>query len=197
MAGSASWPSLRVGLLAVALTVPALVDVASADSGSGAPVSRDCFHELLHGKSAEITCEFPVRMTDEELAQVRKATRDILRDAHCAMTIRIERRLLDDAIRAVDHVFQAPAQPVACDVVTSRGGFPIAFTFAPRVEFKDGAAIKASPVMADVTGVSRILSWPVVTYVNHSREIRDGMLQVVNAYLKKYGTRTQASVAGR
>ena len=112
------------------------------------------------------------------------------------MTIRIERRLIDEALGAADHVFQAPAQPVTCDVVTSKSTFPITFTFAPRVEFKDGAAVKASPVMDGVTGVSRILSWPVVTYVNHSREIRDGMLQVVNAYLKKYG-KQPTRAAGR
>lgn len=195
------WTDLRSLLAAAALVASALTGIAAvghAKSVTPAPsVSHDCFHELVHGQSAEIICMFPVRMTDEELASVRKATRDVLQDARCTMSIRIKRRLLDDAIQASDHVFQAPAQPVACEVMTSKGTFPITFTFAPRVEFKDGAAVTASPVMADVTGVSRILSWPVVAYVNHSREIRDGILQVVNAYLKKYGPRTHADAAGR
>ena len=157
-----------------------------ATSAAQPSADRDCFQELTRGRDAEIACVFPVRMTDEELASVRKATHDLLRDARCAMTIRIPRRLIDDAVRAHDHVFQAPAQPVTCDVVTSKSTLPITFTFAPRVEFKDGQAVGASPIMADVTGVSRVLSWPVVTYVNHSRDIRDGMIQVVNAYLNKY-----------
>jgi hypothetical protein len=181
----------------VALVAGSATRSAASSPSSQAPAAeRDCFHELVHGKGPEIVCTFQVRMTDEELAGVRKATRDLLQDARCSMTVRIERRLIDEALGAADHVFQAPAQPVACDVTTSKSSIPITFTFAPRVEFKNGVAVKASPGMDGVTGVSRILSWPVVAYVNHSREIRDGMLQVVNAYMQRYGQKP-ARAAGR
>jgi hypothetical protein len=137
-----------IALAGTVLAAGAATRSAASSQSSPVPVAeRDCFHELVHGKGSDIACTFPVRMTDEELAGVRKATRDLLQDARCLMTIRIERRLIDEALGAADHVFQAPAQPVTCDVVTSKNTFPITFTFAPRVEFKDGTAVKASPVM--------------------------------------------------
>jgi len=148
---------------------------------------RDCFQQLIDARDPVIACTFPVAMTPEELAQVRKITRDVLRDAHCLMTIRIERRLVDDAMSdPLDHEFAAPAQPVACEVETSSRKLPINFTFAPRVTFKGGVAVSASPGMADVTGVPRVLSWPVQTWVNNSGSIRRNMLLVINAFMKQF-----------
>ena len=134
----------------------------------------------------------PVRMTEEELASVRQATRGILQDATCTMSISIERRLIDQAMSTPDTTFEAPPQPVACTVKTAKSDLAITFTFAPRVEFKVGTAVKATPGMAAVKGVSRLLSWPVTLYVNRSKEIEQGMLQVVNAYLKRYGLKATA-----
>lgn len=187
--------SVAVLLLSGAAVIAGVPVTPTTAAPPAAVADRDCLAELIEGRGAEIACTFPVRMTDAELEQVRKATRDLLRDARCAMTIRIERRLVTEAVAASDHVFQAPPQPVACDVITARGALAITFTFAPRVEFKGGEAVMASPMMADVAGVSRVLSWPVVTYVNHSSEIRQGMLQVVNAYLRHQ--RTKHARAGR
>ena len=174
----------RAGALAIA---GMLLMVSGSASARPRDQDQDCFAQLTGGQTDRIVCEFPVRMTPDELAQVRRATREVLQDANCLMTIDIERRLIDSALAAPDGVFDPPPQPVACEVKTEKSSFPISFTFAPRIEFKGGQAVKASPMMGNVTGVSRILSWPVVTYVNASRQIRDSMLQVVNAYIKHYG----------
>jgi hypothetical protein len=163
----------------------------SALAGTGA--SQDCLTELIHGRKEVISCTFPIRMTEQELESIQKTTRGLLTDASCAMQVSVARKTVDDAISTQDHVFVAPPQPVTCEVMTTKGNFPIAFTFAPRVEFKAGEAVKATPGMADVTGVSRVLAWPVVTWVNSAGLIEKGMLDVVNAYLRRYGPRATAS----
>lgn len=171
--------------------------VEPATAAPPAAVAPDCFEQLIKGAGAVIECAFPVAMTDTDREGIRKATRGLLLDATCTMQMRIERATLQAALAADDTVFQAPPQPVSCDVTTKGSQRTITFTFAPRVEFKGGTAVKASPVMAGVQGVTRLLSWPVVAYVNHARDIEQGMLQVVNAYIAKFGRTATPARSGR
>ena len=54
---------------------------------------------------------------------------------------------------------------------------------APKVTIKDSIAVQATPGLNDVKGVSRIISVPVVAYVNRAGFLRDGMLKVINAWM--------------
>lgn len=147
----------------------------------------DCFEQLQSGKEPVIACEFPTRLTADERADLQRITRGVLQDASCLVAISIERRLVDAALAARDHVFEAPPQPVTCKVVTQERAFTISATFSPRVVIKEGIATEATPGMSGVNGVSRLLSWPVIQYVNHSGRVRDGLLRIVNAYFAFYG----------
>lgn len=150
----------------------------------------DCVDQLLKGASKEIACTLPLQMSEKELAELRKASRDILKDASCVLTIKIERALISTAVANADnHLFESPPQPVSCEIKTNETMIPVTFTFAPRVEFKGGQAVKATAGMANVNGVSRLLSLPVVAFVNSSRHVETGMLETVNAYLR-YVART-------
>jgi hypothetical protein len=182
-------PYLKVVQAAGALTFVLVAHSASAATGA----RQDCLTELIYGRKDVISCTFPTRMTQQELESIQKTTRGLLTDASCAMEVSVARKAVDDAVATADHVFQAPPQPVTCEVLTTKGNFPVAFTFAPRVEFKAGQAVKASPGMASVTRVSAVLAWPVVTWVNRAGLIEKGMLDVVNAYLRRYGPRATAS----
>ncbi len=173
-------------LALIALTVPA-----EAAKPAAAPIAapNDCFADLMGGKSPDIVCTFPVRMTEEERAELEKTTRGYFKGATCMVSIRIDRALVAVTVDAVDHVFQAPPQPVTCDVTGQLSDkeppktFPITGTFAPRVVLKDGRAIEATPGLGNITGVPRVVSWPVETWVNRGGTVRDGMLQVINAWL--------------
>ncbi|KAB2849746.1 MAG: hypothetical protein F9K44_07040 [Hyphomicrobiaceae bacterium] len=167
---------------------------ATVASSSGASAQdRDCIHQLIKENGREIACTLPLQMTEKDLADLRKASRDILQDASCVLTIKIERALISDAVaNAQMHVFESPPQPVACEIKTKETAIPVSFTFAPRVEFKDGQAIRATPGMANVSGVSRLLSLPVVVFINSSRHVETGMLETVNAYLR-YVSSTKAA----
>lgn len=115
---------------------------------------------------------------------MRRLTRNFFQDASCKVEVNVDRALIEEAVTKLNHVFEAPPQPVACQVHTKTSIFPIRSTFSPRVVFKDGVATEATPGMGKVVGVSRVLSWPVRAWINRSDIIKKGMLQVINAYLQ-------------
>ena len=177
------------GLAVIATVVMQLhgLPVAEAAPPSQTPeqMEADCWQQFMESRSPEISCGFPAVMEKADREQVQKITRQLLKDAQCQITIKLERALLDAAVEAPDNTFIAPPQPVACEIDTSRGKLPVAFTFAPKIEIKGGKAIKATPGMANVTGVNSWLAWPVTAYINASGSIQDVMLRVVNAYLER------------
>ena len=55
-----------------------------------------------------------------------------------------------------------------------------------------GVAVDATPGLADVKGVTRVISLPVELWVNKGSTVRDGMVKVVNAYKQQYGPQVNA-----
>lgn len=174
---------IAAALGAAGLLVPAVAafPVAAKPPAAGlAP--QNCLHELATGRGPEIVCQYPAWLADQERNDLRRITREMLQDARCMVSIRIDRRVVEEALRQPDHVFVAPAQPVTCEIVTKDSSFPITGTFAPKVVFKAGRAVEGSPNLANVQGVNRYLAWPVVQYVNSSSYIRGEMLRMINLY---------------
>ena len=153
------------------------------------PPSPDCFEAFLSETGEEIRCVFPTRMSADEKAEIEKVTRGLLKDASCEVEIKLPRKLVAEALAATgDHVFEAPAQNSRCEVVTAKATFPVAMTFAPKVTFKAGIAIEATPNLDNVTGVPKALWWPVAYWVNSSSMIEETTLKIVNAVKRRYGT---------
>lgn len=158
--------------------------MAADESSAAGPerLSEDCFDELENGTADEIACLFPIRLSDDERAQLKAGSRGFIENVGCTLTVRIARREVEAAIWAAELVFQSPEQPVVCTVTTPRGNFDVTATFAPRVAFKGDKAIDATPGLGNVTGVSRVLSWPVVLFVNRWPSVRSGLMRIVDAY---------------
>lgn len=146
------------------------------------PLSEDCFAEVEQGQGPEIACLFPMRPSAEERAELEKGSRGYVKNFDCRLTIRIARAEIDKALAAVDYIFKSPKQPVVCTITTHKSTFDVTATFAPEVTFKNGVAITATPGLADVKGITRVISWPVVQFVNRWPSVREGMLLIVNAY---------------
>lgn len=158
---------------------------ASAQAGDQDPrhiTQRNCFTELAHGTSETFVCDYPAWLTDAEKADLKRITREYVQDASCRVSVKIERRLVMQGLAAETFVFQAPPQPVQCEVWTQDAMVPISGTFAPRVVFKDGAAVEATPGLGNITGVSKYLAWPVLQYVNRSPSIQAEMIKMINDY---------------
>ncbi len=145
-------------------------------------LSEDCFAEVETGTGPDIACLFPMRPSPEERAELETGSRGYVKDFNCRLTVRIARAEIDKALAAVDYSFKSPEQPVVCTITTYKSTFDVTATFAPEVTFKNGVAISATPGLSNVKGISRVISWPVVQFVNRWPSVRDGMLTIINAY---------------
>ncbi len=155
-----------------------------ARTSANRPESKNnCFWELARGLGSELVCEYPVWLAEKEREEMRRLTRDMLNDAQCTVSVRISRGLLAHMLTEADYTFEAPPQPVTCDLTTKENSIAISATFSPRIIIKESIAIDATPGMANVTGVSGYLAWPVVEYVNRSATVRTEMLKMINSYL--------------
>ena len=166
-----------LALAAVACTA-ATAEPAQAD----AALPEDCFELLEKGTGAEIACAVPLRLSPTEQEELEKGSRGYVKNVACTLTIRIARGDIDRAIGASELVFESPAQPGACSVTTRKSTFDITGTFAPRIVIRGDIAVEATPGLADVKGVTRFISWPVVQFVNRWPSVKSSMLQIVNAY---------------
>lgn len=179
-------PALQLAVVVLALGIPAI------SSGTAQPARRDleCFRQLIDGKGTDIVCELPTRLTQRERDDLRAVTRDPGFDVTCNVSIRIARKLVEDAARATGaHVFTSPPQPVECEIVTKAGKIPIKAQFAPRVVFENGKAVDGSPGLQQVGGASAAIAWPVIQYVNRSGVTRQTMLKVINALKDQHGAK--------
>lgn len=176
-----------------AVLVVGVAGITGAATGAiaGEPIS--CFQALRASSGARLVCKHDAWMTDQERDDLEKLTRGFLLDARCSVSVNMEQRLVDEAMVASDRVFEAPPQPVTCLLQTSQGPMTIGGTFAPRVVFKDGFAVDASPVLANVTGVNSYLAWPVVAYVNAAPPIKSEMTAMINLFRAKLNQRQRAS----
>ncbi len=180
---------LPAALIAAPVAMPVHAESAAAPA---APSQADCFEELRRDGGRDFACTYPAWLTEQERADLEKVTRGYLKNARCLVSIRIERARLAQAMVAPDLEFQSPPQPVSCDITTSSSTFTIKATFAPRVVFKGGEAIEATPGRGGVEGVNKYLAWPVVQYVNRAPGIRADMLKVINGYRNYVRAQRQA-----
>lgn len=154
-------------------------------SEAGTGTLESCLAAVVDAGTPEISCTYLALLNEEERADMQRLSRGLLQDARCSVKVRIARSLVTPALTLPNHVFEAPPQPVHCDIKTKSGGFQVEGTFAPRVVFKNGLAAEATPLLANVTGINRYLAWPLVQYVNRSGRIRDGMIAIINAMRPK------------
>ena len=178
------------GLFGLVLVALGVLLVPSAIEAASLRAPRNCFQELARGQGADIVCEYPASLAQRERDELRRLTRELLQDARCTVAIRVQRSLVAQAMSERDHTFEAPPQPVACEILTSQQPFLIEATFSPRVVIKDCVAVDATPGMANIKGVNSYVAWPVVEYINRSETVRTEMIRMINAYLElRQGTR--------
>ncbi len=158
------------------------INLMSATASAAGDPPADCYAEFETGRGAEIACRVPLTLSEEERAELEAGSRGYVTDLTCTLTIRIDRALVEEAIMAADMAFESPEQPVACTIATPKRTWDITGTFAPKILIKNDEAVEATPGLGNVLGVTRVLSWPVVQFVNRWPSVRSGMLQVVNAY---------------
>lgn len=188
----------RLGVIRVLGPLSTLLCLVTPLSAADPPQGRvleDCLNALSDTANPSISCTYRALLTEDERADIRRLTRDIVLDAYCRVDVKIDRGLVTPALGTADHAFVAPPQPVSCDIKTNSSLITITGTFAPTVTFKDGVAVDGSPGLANVTGVNAYLAWPVVQYVNRAPGIRRDMLAMINAYKSARKPETRAALS--
>lgn len=153
-----------------------------AGAASDAAARPDCFEQLENSTTSEISCAVPLELSETERAELEAGSRGYVKNVACTLTVRIARDEVEAALAATDVEFQSPEQPVVCHIETHKSAFDVTATFAPRFVVRGDVAVEATPGLGNVKGVSRVISWPVVQFVNRWPSIRSGLLQIVNAY---------------
>jgi hypothetical protein len=180
------------GLAAVLLIAAMTGDTGPALKPPPPSLSEDCFAEIETGTAPEIACLFPISPSPQEREELEKGSRGYVKDFTCRLTVRISRAEIDKALTATDYVFTSPEQPVVCTITTYKSTFDVTATFAPEATFKNGVAVSTTPGLGNVKGISRIVSWPVVQFVNRWPSAREGMLTIINAYKQHKNAKSPA-----
>lgn len=169
----------RFRLLAAAAALPLALAASVLRAGDG---GEACLEALRDPEAASIACDVRFTLPAEERGTVRALTAGILRDASCLAAIDMPR---EDFVRALlrEDLLEVPRQPVVCEIATEDEPIATRFTLSPKVWFAGGRAVRATPDMADLTGLPALLAGLVEDWVNESDAIEEAMVDAVNDYL--------------
>lgn len=169
----------RFRLLAAAAALPLALAASVLRAGDD---GEACLEALRDPEAASIACDVRFTLPAEERGTVRALTAGILRDASCLAAIDMPR---EDFVRALlrEDLLEVPRQPVVCEIATEDEPIAARFTLSPKVWFAGGRAVRATPDMADLTGLPALLSGLVEDWVNESDAIEEAMVDAVNDYL--------------
>ena len=95
--GEAEACGLRGRAHRLAIATLATSSLASPLSAADAPQGRaleDCLNALSDAGSPAISCSYRAELTQDERADIRRLTRDILQDATCRVEVKIDRAIV-------------------------------------------------------------------------------------------------------
>ena len=169
----------RLRFLAAAAALPLALAASVLRAGDD---GEACLEALRDPEAASIACDVRFTLPAEERGTVRALTAGILRDASCLAAIDMPR---EDFVRALlrEDLLEVPRQPVVCEIATEDEPIAARFTLSPKVWFAGGRAVRATPDMADLTGLPALLAGLVEDWVNESDAIEEAMVDAVNDYL--------------
>lgn len=144
----------RFRLLAAAVALSLVAGAGAARAGDD---GEACLEALRDPEAASIACDVRFTLPAEERGTVRALTAGILRDASCIAAIDMKR---EDFVRALlrEDLLEVPRQPVVCEIATEDEPLAARFTLSPKVWFAGGRAVRATPDMADLTGLPGLLA---------------------------------------
>ncbi len=124
--------------------------------------------------------------------QIDKATRSkgvpwLLGDARCTLKLDIGRAVLSRAISEENYRLKVPEQPARCEIEYRQERYPVAFTFAPEFEFRDGQAISVSLGIKNIKANPLVtaLMWSVTKLQDSLGLYEDDVLREVNRYIER------------
>jgi hypothetical protein len=171
-----------VGCLVVAL--PTVLATASEAAQPAAPTADQCVEELRSGQSEWIQCYGAFETDASAQGELAKQTFDMVRNARCGGTIRVQRAALMSAL-ARNAILELDPQDVLCSVDTKGDFAPqVSLTLAPRVLFQGKRIADISPNLLRVTNFPDFMMGPLRSAAE-SEFVRKQLVKNLNTYFQQ------------
>jgi hypothetical protein len=149
-----------------------------------APKGDQCLEELKAGQSAWIECYGAFETDADAQAELSRQTFDMVRNAKCGGTIRVQRVALTHAL-ADNGVLQLDPQEVLCSITTTGDSTPqVTITLAPKVFFQGKRIVDISPRLMKITNFPDFVVAPLRSAAE-SGFVRNQLAKGLNTYLEQ------------
>jgi len=175
---------LRALIQILTLALPmAFVTIGEAAQPAVPQVDR-CVEELRAGQSEWIKCYGAFETDANAQAELSSQTFDMVRNAKCGGTIRVQRIALMNAL-ASNGILDLDPQQVLCSITTTGDSEPqVTITLAPRVFFQGKRIVDISPRLMKITNFPDFVVAPLRSAAE-SQYVRDQLVKGLNTYLEQ------------
>jgi hypothetical protein len=157
---------------------------ASEAAQPSAPAEDQCVEELKSGQSEWVECRGAFETDASAQEELARQTFDMVRNARCGGTIRVQRAALMNAL-ARNGILELDPQNLLCSVDTKGDFAPQAtLTLAPKVLFQGKRIADISPNLVRVTNFPEFMMGPLRSAAE-SEFVRKQLVKGLNTYLQQ------------
>ena len=148
------------------------------------PQADRCLEELRAGQSEWMECYGAFETDANAQAELSRQTFDMVRNAKCGGTIRVQRTALMNAL-AGNGILDLDPQEVLCSITTTGDSTPqVTITLAPRVFFQGKRIVDISPRLMKITNFPDFVVAPLRSAAE-SQFVRNQLVKGLNTYLEQ------------
>jgi hypothetical protein len=168
----------------LALALPMAFATIGEAAQPAVPKADQCLEELRASQSAWIECYGAFETDANAQAELSRQTFDMVRNAKCGGTIRVQRSALTNAL-AGNGVLELDPQEVLCSITTTGDSAPqVTITLAPKVFFRAQRIVDISPRLMKITNFPDFVVAPLRSAAE-SEFVRSQLARGLNVYLEQ------------
>ena len=177
--------------LALCSVAPAGALEPVADEKERLKACEKSFCEMVISKSGsgDLACGISKTWTKSKIKEgVEKKKIDwSLGDARCGIDLSLKRDTVVEALTKPTHTVQFTPQTIKCEVEREKEVTPIKITLAPKIDFKEGKAVKAWLGISDIDAPAVIKSaiWTAAKLEDTVGLFHGDMIEEINEFMHK------------
>lgn len=148
-----------------------------------------CEMVLSKAQGSDLACGISKTWTKSKIKEgVEKKKIDwSLGDARCGIDLSLKREAVLSALTKPTHTVQFTPQTVKCEVEREKEITPIKITLAPKIDFKDGKAVKAWLGISDIDAPAVIKGaiWTAAKLEDTVGLFHGDMIEEINEFMHK------------
>ncbi|PWT73197.1 MAG: hypothetical protein C5B46_05790 [Proteobacteria bacterium] len=181
------WCALRAtamfGVVVLLAVVTATGEAAQPPAPQAVP-GKDCLDQFRSGRSVWVECYGAFETDETAQAELSNRTFDLVRNAKCGGTMRVQRTALNQAI-ANDATLDLDPQDILCVITMSGDATPeVTITLAPKITFQGKRAVDVSPRVMKISSLPELLVAPLRSGAE-SQFVRKQLTKELNRLLEQ------------